>query len=56
MQIQNIAIVFGPTLLAKSPETTLLQVPGGGENIALNMHYQSMVVDNILTENAYIFY
>jgi len=45
MQIQNIAIVFGPTLLVKPPDK--LEVPG---NLALNLHYQSQIVDNILTE------
>ena len=52
MQIQNIAIVFGPTLLVKPPNT--LEVPGES-NLALNMHYQSQIIDNILTDYSYIF-
>ena len=46
MQIQNIAIVFGPTLMW--PETNT-------GNVAVNMVYQNQVVDFILQEYKHLF-
>ena len=54
MEAQNIGIVFGPTLLVKPPDRTHLEVPGSGE-MAVTMHYQNFLIEEILTQHEYIF-
>nr|XP_039270216.1 rho GTPase-activating protein 12-like isoform X1 [Styela clava] len=49
MQVQNIAIVFGPTLLLKPPELTNHHDPGGG-HMAVYMMYQNQIIDYMLSE------
>ena len=48
MQVQNVAIVFGPTLLLKPPDTNHHD-PGGGM-MAVYMMYQNQLIDYMLTE------
>nr|CAB3222785.1 rho GTPase-activating protein 12 [Phallusia mammillata] len=53
MQVQNVAIVFGPTLLLKPPDES----PGGGAagHMHVYMVYQNQIVDYMLTEYEVIF-
>ena len=54
MEAQNVAIVFGPTLLAKPPNDFRSDVPGGG-SMAVEMHYQTQIIEHILAAQSYIF-
>lgn len=53
MQVQNVAIVFGPTLLVKPPDESGGGVVGG--HMAVYMVYQNQIVDYMLTEYEEIF-
>ena len=54
MHVQNIAIVFGPTLLLKPPDESRLEVPGSSQ-MAVYMVYQNQIIDEMLTEYHRIF-
>ncbi|XP_076807372.1 rho GTPase-activating protein 12-like isoform X4 [Clavelina lepadiformis] len=54
MQVQNIAIVFGPTLLLKPTDDSRLD-PAGGGHMAVYMVYQNQIIDYMLTEYNEIF-
>lgn len=52
MQVQNIAIVFGPTLLLKPPDA---DHHDGGGMMAVYMMYQNQIIDYMLTEARSLF-
>jgi len=54
MQVQNIAIVFGPTLLLKPPDESLMEIPAGS-HMAVYMVYQNQIIDEMLTQYDRIF-
>lgn len=54
MDVQNVAIVFGPTLLLKPPMSTSHNDPGGG-NMAVFMIYQNTIVEYMLTHYETLF-
>lgn len=54
MQVQNIAIVFGPTLLLKPP-TQGGRPDSTGGHMAVYMVYQNQIIDYMLTEFNHIF-
>lgn len=47
MTVQNVAIVFGPTLLRPEMESA---------NIAMHMVFQNQIVELVLNEYEYIFH
>ncbi|XP_078494304.1 rho GTPase-activating protein 12 isoform X1 [Ciona intestinalis] len=49
MQIQNIAIVFGPTLLLKPPEESQSRPDSGGSSMAIYMAFQNQIIDYMLS-------
>uniref|UniRef100_F6YAG6 Rho-GAP domain-containing protein n=1 Tax=Ciona intestinalis TaxID=7719 RepID=F6YAG6_CIOIN len=49
MQIQNIAIVFGPTLLLKPPEDSQSRPDSGGSSMAIYMAFQNQIIDYMLS-------
>lgn len=51
MQVQNVAIVFGPTLLLKPPDDS----GGTAGHMHVYMVYQNQIVDYMLTEYETIF-
>uniref|UniRef100_H2Z810 Rho-GAP domain-containing protein n=1 Tax=Ciona savignyi TaxID=51511 RepID=H2Z810_CIOSA len=48
MQIQNIAIVFGPTLLLKPPDDAKKRPDSGGSGMAIYMAFQNQIIDYML--------
>ena len=54
MQVQNIAIVFGPTLLLKPPDDSKTD-PAGSSHMAVYMVYQNQIIDEMLMHYEHIF-
>jgi len=59
MQVQNIAIVFGPTLLLKPPDASTTDpqaaAAAASGHMAVYMIYQNQIIDILLTEYQRIF-
>lgn len=55
MQVQNMAIVFGPTLLLKPPDANPTAASASGGQMAVYMVYQNQIIDTLLTEFTNIF-